>query len=53
MRVWVVLGLCLDGFFSQPCPTREIMRRTTPLEFDRKAGSQKKSSDFILVQRGG
>ena len=49
LRVSVVLGLCLDGFFSQPCLTREIMRWATPLEFDIKAGSQKKSRKWSYV----
>ena len=48
LRVSMVLGLCLDGFFSQPCPTREIMRWTTPLEFGIKAGSQKRSRKWFL-----
>ena len=46
MRVSMVLGLCLDGFFSQPCPTREIMRWTTPLG----AKNEGKSSVKLLLK---
>ena len=49
MRVSVELGLCLDGFFSQPCPRHEIMRCTTPMNFDIKAGSQKMSRKRFYV----